>query len=622
MNAYIDGKAVSINPANALGKGGEADVYDIANGTALKIYKQPDNPDFAGNPTEQSYAKARLEANQEKLRDFPKTLPERVIGPEKLATDRYGSKIIGYTMKLVNGAEALARYAERNFRQTAGISANAVVAVMRDLHATVDRIHTAGMVIGDFNDMNVLVSGQAAYLIDADSFQFGKFVCPMFTEKFVDPLLCDENKASLTLIRTHRCSSDWYAFAVMLMQCLLFVHPYGGVYRPKDAANRVLANARTLNRITIFNPEVVYPKPALPFKVLPDGLLDYFQRVFIKDERGEFPAELLEKMNWIKCPSCGTEHARSSCPNCAHKTVVAVQPATRVRGTVTLTHVFRTNGVILNVTTADGRPRWIYHEDGKFMREDGSVIAGGALDAGLRLRVLSEKTLIGKDGQVAVMQGNRPAERHAADPYNGRPMFDVNGQQRYWLQGGQLLRSDTLGPEYVGDVLSGQTVIWAGPAFGFGYYQAGHLSVAFVFDAKHRGIKDTVQLPKLRGRIVDADCVFTRERCWFMRSVLEGQRTVNHCTVLNAAGEVEGSCEAVAGDGSWLSHVHGKCASGNVLFAATDEGIVRVQIDNGTIAVTREFPDTEPFVDSNSKLLMSPQGMLVASEKEISILKM
>ena len=201
-------------------------------------------------------------------------------------------------------------------------------------------------------------------------------------------------------------------------------------------------------------------------------------------------------------------------------------------------------------------------------------------------------------------------------------MFDINGQQRYWVQSGQLQRSGTLGAEYIGDVLAGQSAFWVGPKFGFGFYQAGHLNVAFVFDARHRGINDTVQLPPVRGRILDADCAFTPERCWFLRSVHTGQRIVNHCTVLNAAGVVEASCEAVAGDGSWLTHVYGKCAAGDFLFAATDDGIARVQAVNGTIAVTREFPDTEPFVNAGCKLLVSPQGLIVATEKEISILRM
>ena len=56
----------------------------------------------------------------------------------------------------------------------------------------------------------------------------------------------------------------------MLMQCLLFVGPYGGVYRPKDPAHRV-REARPVHRMTIFHPEVQYPKPAIPYGTLPEA---------------------------------------------------------------------------------------------------------------------------------------------------------------------------------------------------------------------------------------------------------------------------------------------------------------------------------------------------------------
>ena len=48
---------------------------------------------------------------------------------------------------------------------------------------------------------------------------------------------------------------------------------------------------------------------------------------------------------------------------------------------------------------------------------------------------------------------------------------------------GQLLRDSLLGPERIGDVLSGQTQFWVGERFGLGFYRAGSVSVAFVFGA-------------------------------------------------------------------------------------------------------------------------------------------
>jgi H/ACA ribonucleoprotein complex subunit 3 len=210
------------------------------------------------------------------------------------------------------------KFADRLYRQ-AGVSDEEVVQTFKDLHKTVAGIHRAGVVIGDFNDLDIMVKNSEAYLIDADSFQFGSFLCQVFTEKFVDPLLCDKNERRPVLVKHHNADSDWYAFAVMLMQSLIFVGPYGGVYKPKDKSKRVPHSARPLKRITVFDPEVKYPKPATRYEVLPDDLLHYFHQLFVEDKRGEFPDHLLEEINWTKCPKCGAIHAKSVCPSCSEK---------------------------------------------------------------------------------------------------------------------------------------------------------------------------------------------------------------------------------------------------------------------------------------------------------------
>ena len=102
-------------------------------------------------------------------------------------------------------------------------------------------------------------------------------------------MLCVPDATKLLLHQLHTTASDWYAFTVMLMQCLLFVGPYGGVYRPKDPAHRVPHEARPLHRMTIFHPEVQYPKPAIPYGTLPDELLHYWHRGFAQDVREPFP---------------------------------------------------------------------------------------------------------------------------------------------------------------------------------------------------------------------------------------------------------------------------------------------------------------------------------------------
>lgn len=621
MDVYIKNKRIRLDPRNSIGKGGEADVFDIGNDKAAKIFKPANHPDYQGAPQEQQAASARLVEHQKKLKNFPRNLPSRVVVPEELITNQDGKKVVGYTMMHLKKMEALLKYSERTFRQ-AGISNERVVEIYQDLFKTVNELHEKKVVIGDFNDLNVLVKEKEAYLIDADSFQFDQFLCKMFTAKFVDPLLCDPKKDSLMLFKPHTAESDWYAFAVMLMQGLLFVDPYGGIYQPKDRSKKIPHGKRPLKRITVFNPEVRYPKPAIPFSVLPDDLLQHFHQVFEKDQRGKFPINILNNLRWTKCVSCGTEHARGLCPNCAQTAPAAIKEVTIIRGKVIATQMFRTSGIIIFADFQKGNLRWLYHEGGEFKREDKTTVVKGELDTQMRFRIRDKETLIGKDGRLISIVADKKPNQFAVDSYGTLPVFDANENHQYWLQNGQLIRNDYLGQKYIGDVLANQTLFWVGPEFGFGFYRAGQLSVAFVFDALKQGINDSVKLPSMRGQLIDATCVFSKDRAWFFTATQEGGRIINQCAVITRDGKIEATAQAEKGNGTWLSNLRGKCAAGNFLLVATDDGIVRVEPDNGQIVKVKEFPDTEPFVDAECQLFSGKEGLYVVNRKDIKILKM
>jgi hypothetical protein len=97
---WLSGKRLKLDPSQAIGKGGEADVYDLGDGRALKLFKQPGHPDYAGLPGEQAAARARIDEHQAKLPAFPVGLPPAVVAPNALATGKHAA-IVGYAMPLV-----------------------------------------------------------------------------------------------------------------------------------------------------------------------------------------------------------------------------------------------------------------------------------------------------------------------------------------------------------------------------------------------------------------------------------------------------------------------------------------------------------------------------------------
>lgn len=625
MEVYLNGRKISFNHNSPEASGGEAEIFILGNDKALKLFKTPDHPSYTGSSQQDKLnregARQRLVEYQKKLKEFPTNLPNRVIVPEELATDKTG-RIIGYTMKHLKNAEMMMRYAEKNFREK-GISGNQIREIALGLYSTTLKLHRSHVVIGDFNDLNVMIKGKEAYLIDADSFQFGRYLCHGFNEVFVDPLLCNPKADILMQYLPHNENSDWYAFTVMLLKCFLLLRggAYDGVYIPKDPKKRIPYYLRPLKRVTIFHPEVIYPKPANPCTVLPDDLLQHFHLVFEKDKRGVFPQRLIENLRWTKCVNCGIEHARDTCPSCAKAPAIAVKQKVVIRGKVVSTQFFRTHGVILFAATQKGALKYFYHESGKYRREDSSVVLSGELDHQMRFRLQGDATLIGKDGQVVILLPKEDPEVINVDSFVNLPVFDANEDNYFWLSGGELLKNSKIGPERIADVLSRQTLFWVGPRFGFGFYLAGNLNMAFVFGTKAKGLNDSVKIPKIPGQLVDSTCVFAKNRCWFFAAFEDRGRITNRCVVITSDGHVDAQAEALRGDGSWLSSLRGKCAIGNFLLAATDNGIISVEPQAGKIIKTKEFPDTEPFVDTSCHLFPGTQGLYVVSSHDIKELK-
>lgn len=621
MYVVVAGKRHHLSPAQAIGKGGEAEVYELGGNLALKLYKAPDHPDLDGQPEAQRAARLRLERAEQKLRTFPPSVPSRVVAPVELAHGPNGG-VVGFTMRLVKDAVPLSRYAEPSFRR-AGVSQAEVVRVLLDLHDSLTALHRASVVVGDFNDLNVLVKGEQAFLIDADSFQYGGFLAEMFTERFTDPLLCDPTARRPVLARPFTTSSDWYAYAVLLTQSLLLVGPYGGVHRPKSPSLRVPEPARPLHRLTIFRPDVRYPKAAVPYGALPDALLHHLAEVFERDERRPFPRPLIEDLRFARCSSCGLEHARASCPSC--RTVIPAPRANAVkqRGKVTARRLLSTTGTILHAEVQGGALCVVHHDGARYLREDGALVREGPLDPRLSFRVAGAKTLVGREGALDVVEAGHVSERLSVDGApEGAASFGASGRRRFWLQRGQLMKSGAFGPERVGDVLPERTRLFVGPRFGFGMYEAGAMRVAFVFDTEHPGLRDGLALPRFFGRLVDLGCLFSEERALVVATCeRDGKRSV-HALLLSRDGSVLGEAQAEESEEGWLGSAARGCLAGDLLFVPTDDGIVRVEAVGGALVKTREYPDTEPFVGAHTRLLFGRDGLLAVDDREVHALAM
>ncbi len=639
MKVYVQGRKVTLHPRNAIGKGGEADVYKLGRKLALKLFKTPDHPDFRPFPDQAQAAEARLDELQTKLRQFPDLGCREIVGPVDLATDRCGGRILGYTMPLVAGASPLSRFGDpRHRHDTDGTT---VTAAFRNLHALVTSLHRRGIIIGDFNDLDVLVTGGTrVWLIDVDSYQLPGFVCRVFSERFLDPVLCDE-QTGLVPARAFTEDSDWYAFSLMLFHSVLLTDAYGGIHKPADppcsvgpppGGRKVPPSKRRFRRLTVLHPDVKYPRPARPPEILPDDWLDHFDRLLHHDQRGPFPRHLLDSVAWTTCQACGLEHARRSCPRCPTRRATPPPPQV-VIGQVRRTMIYECpEGRLLDVALIRGRPRWLVLAAGRILKDGGREVrvevddrTGSTSSGGRRQRrpaagcgLLGDAVILAGGDRLEVIAAGGDTRCLDVDSTGGQPAWAVNSRHLFRVTGGRLVREEPLGPRLIGEVLAGQTRFWVGQAFGFGYYRAGRLSVAFVFEAGGVGLDDQVELPPIGGSWTSVSCRFGGDLCWLTVTADDGGRTVCHISVVARDGTVKATRRASVEE---AAGAHRACAAGASLLVPTDQGIVRLGLAGDRIVETASFPDTEPFVDSASRLLAGAGGLYVVSERTIARLE-
>jgi H/ACA ribonucleoprotein complex subunit 3 len=498
--------------------------------------------------------------------------------------------------------------------------------MFKSIHKITTSLHKDRVVIGDNKDLNILVTPNGVFFVDTDSYQFDKFLCHSYSLKFVDPHICKEDLIEYIPIldKPYTKYSDWYAFSVMLFQSLLYVHPYGGVY------TKITSELRPMYKISVFNSEVKYPKFATPYKVLSNDLLEYFYNTYEKHASKEFSIELLDNLKWSECSVCGTEHSKSTCPICVPVGVKHVNIITqKVTNKIKVTRIFKTKGDILFASMQNEELLYIYNENRKLKREDNSIVSYLPITSSsfCKYRLHKNFTIISdKKGEIRIINSKTDLI-YNTDYFENYSIFDCNKNILFYTMNGQIgkisLKNNIIFSEIIGHCLQNQTQIWIGEEFGFGFYQVSGITIYFVFDEYKGSVNDNIKLPPIKGQLLDSCCFFSKEQVWFFMTIEENNNVFNYCYVLSKNGLLISHHKTKKGDGSWLSNIRGKSTIGNnKLLVATDSGLVRIDIENSKIEMTKKFKETEKYMDSTSHIYTSKEGgVYIINNKEIVYLE-
>lgn len=665
---YIDNTAVNLSPNDLIGEGGEAEVYQISNtSTAVKLFKRDTHPQYQMKGTAgkamQTAARARVREMQQKLPKFPHGLAPNVVEPDQMVYDTSNARrqIVGYTMPRITPGHSLRDYAQRAFRESSGIGLETIVELFAGLHQTISSLHRHDVVIGDFNQLNILVSGTSAYLIDADSMQYCGFQCKTYSPRYADPLILENTVGQITMVRPHTKETDWYAFAILLFECLLYVHPYGGVFKPADPSKRVSPEDRPLHRISILHPEVRYPTVAIPFCTLPFSVQQFYEQLLTNDLREEIPLQLLLSLHPVKkqvvCAGGNNATAGMNLAGSitAHKanaagsnvgsnqgvgrnnglrlisgsTPVIALKGGSTKGGAHSRVVFSTTGVILKVDFDGSSLRYLYHEEGQFIREDGRVLFSGNLDPSLKFALSGTSTLCGKGTRSFVFGVDGLVTPLNAESYRGhQPIFDSNSQNFFFVQDGQLFRYSPSASKLVDDVFREQTRIWMGPEFGFGFYLAGEFRRAFLFDKEEPG-RTLIEIDALSGKLIDVECRFSPRRLWLIASIERNGQIFNRLAAIDKSGRTLEIKEEMEGSGSWMDHISSSCAASfplqsgghlEALLVATADGIVQIESSARLLVETKLYAGTNDHVQPGEQMLFTPSGLYAWNSNSIRLI--
>ena len=268
------GKAVRLGPQ--IGKGGEGAVFEVEG-----------QPDLAAKIYHQTVLSPETVAKLEVMvANGSSDLAKISAWPESSVYLEAGKQPCGILMPRIKNARQLHELYGTATRRLhfPEVRWHHLLLAARNLAAAFDAMHSAGIVVGDVNQGNLLVDGQMRIrFIDCDSFQISEngriFYCPVGTPHFTPSELQSTKLRDVVRTVDHDC----FGLAVLVFH-LIFVgrHPFAGRFRGQGdmQIERAIAERRfafSRDRATT----LVDPPPAsLNLSDMPSALGDLFEVAF------------------------------------------------------------------------------------------------------------------------------------------------------------------------------------------------------------------------------------------------------------------------------------------------------------------------------------------------------
>lgn len=257
---------VNLTQKNFKASGGEADIYVNGN-TVYKIC----------HPGKMIPLR--------KIQELKTLANDLIIVPQEILVDEHNVEV-GYTMKYIPSSIVLCQLFTKAFKERNKIEPKTVLALIRQMQATLNFIHSCNILVVDCNEFNFLISSSfdEAYFIDVNSYQ-----TPSFPATVIMDSIRDRHATRFSKL------SDWFSFGIISFNTFIGIHPFKG----KHTKYKTLDERMQYN-VSVLNPEVSYPKGACyDFSIIPQVYLKWYEALFEKGIRIPPPENLIEQINVV-----------------------------------------------------------------------------------------------------------------------------------------------------------------------------------------------------------------------------------------------------------------------------------------------------------------------------------
>ena len=277
---FYESQSDTVRLGQRIGTGAEGEVYEIQGKSDLvaKIYHEPPSPEKA-----------------EKLVVLSRLGNERLFNlsawPVSTLRDAPDGEVVGFVMKKISQAEEVhALHSPKSRLQKFPEASWAfLIYVAANIARAIAAIHEHGLVIGDVNPKNILVTRKATvYLLDVNSFQVsaeGKtYRCEGGFPEYTPPELQGVAFRDIDRAQEH----DSFGLGVVIFQ-LLFMgrHPFSGRYfgAGEMPLERAISEFRFAYGVEAEARKMRQPPGTLALDSMPPPLVRLFRRAFMSTDR-------------------------------------------------------------------------------------------------------------------------------------------------------------------------------------------------------------------------------------------------------------------------------------------------------------------------------------------------